>query len=221
MKSILASSSFSLGLLTVEKASHHVERILKQPYGETRVAGTEASRQQSCEWATLAVYAPALQMASAPADVLAETSWEAWTQKNPAKLLLNSLLENHEIINVCCFKLLSFGVIVKQQQITNIILNNKKLVNKVLCWHIVELYEAVKNNIFCLRCRKLERVPSPHLQDDKIWKICKFTTFLEFMRELSSQGNCLTWNGRKEKWDSALACLGQALPSIHWEGEFS
>lgn len=44
-------------------------------------------------------------------------------------------------------------------------LNNEKLVNTVLYRHTMKLYAAVKNNVFCLRYRKLERILTPHLQD--------------------------------------------------------
>ena len=38
--------------------------------------------------------------------------------------------------------------------------------------------------------RKLETALSPHLQDQKIWKIYKFTPFMK--KELSSQGSHVT-----------------------------
>lgn len=38
--------------------------------------------------------------------------------------------------------------------------------------------------------RKLETALSPRSQDQKIWKICKFTTFMK--RELSAQGSHIT-----------------------------
>lgn len=101
--------------------------------------------------------------------------------------------------------------------IDNKYIKYKKPIDKILYCHTMELCAAIKNNIFCLRCRNLERELSPHLQDQKIWKICKFTTFCGPMRELSSPGTHIAWRPRKDRHLQremelqALAYLEQAL----------
>lgn len=103
----------SLGLLTMGCQLPCWEDTEAAP-GQDPHARPEASCQQSCEWATLDVGSPAPVQPSGGSCSSWFLGWNHrrdQSQKNPAKMFMNSLPEDCKIINVCYFKLMSFGVI--------------------------------------------------------------------------------------------------------------
>lgn len=72
----MASTSLSLGSLTLEKASSHVMRIPEQPFGEAHVSRNglllTALSEPSCKWVLQAEQS--LEVTTTQANILTATS---------------------------------------------------------------------------------------------------------------------------------------------------
>lgn len=103
LKNIVASTSLFLGSLTLGKASSHVTRIPKQPFGEAHGArnGLLLTALSEPSWKWVLQAKQSLEMTAAQADILTATSWDTLHQNHPARSLLNSWPTNITWDNKC------------------------------------------------------------------------------------------------------------------------